>query len=161
MVVPSVKMPPCTSQDNEHCINPPEVHKVLWKDFASKWPAAYEFLKQLQMDAGQQQKMMLCPSVSVMTPRSMARGGLPARKPFQASTARAHKSIVVRVSSRVAPGQLVALEAFVPAHRFCRLTLQRGLVGTRLSAVGLELDHDVGPDGAQLLHHGLEDLDRA
>jgi len=54
-----VKMPPCKSQDNDHCINPPEVHKVLWKDFASKWPAAYEFLKQFQMDAGQQQKMML------------------------------------------------------------------------------------------------------
>ena len=25
-----VKMPPCKSQDNEHCINPPEVHKVVW-----------------------------------------------------------------------------------------------------------------------------------
>jgi glycine betaine/proline transport system substrate-binding protein len=54
-----VKMPPCKSQDNEHCINPPEVHKVVWKGFASKWPAAYEFLKQLKMDAPQQQEMML------------------------------------------------------------------------------------------------------
>ena len=54
-----VKMPPCKSQDNEHCINPPEVHKVLWKDFGAKWPAALAFLKQFQMDAGEQQKMML------------------------------------------------------------------------------------------------------
>jgi len=54
-----VKMPPCKSQDNEHCINPPEVHKVVWKDFKGKWPAAYEFLKQLKMDATEQQKMML------------------------------------------------------------------------------------------------------
>jgi glycine betaine/proline transport system substrate-binding protein len=54
-----VKMPPCKDQSNEHCINPPEVHKVLWKDFKGKWPAAYEFLKQLKMDAAQQQEMML------------------------------------------------------------------------------------------------------
>lgn len=54
-----VTMPPCKSQENEHCINPPEVHKILWKDFAVKWPAAYAFLQQLQMDAGEQQKMML------------------------------------------------------------------------------------------------------
>jgi len=54
-----VKMPPCKSQDNEHCINPPEVHKVLWKGFRDKWPAAYEFLKAFKMDADQQQEMIL------------------------------------------------------------------------------------------------------
>ena len=54
-----VKMPPCKTQENEHCINPPEVHKVLWKDFASKWPAAFAFLQKFQMDAAQQQTMML------------------------------------------------------------------------------------------------------
>jgi glycine betaine/proline transport system substrate-binding protein len=54
-----VKMPPCKSQDNDHCINPPEVHKVLWKDFGKTWPAAYEFLKKFQMDAGEQTKLML------------------------------------------------------------------------------------------------------
>jgi glycine betaine/proline transport system substrate-binding protein len=54
-----VKMPPCKEQTNEHCINPPEVHKVVWKDFKGKWPAAYEFIKHLKMDAAQQQQMML------------------------------------------------------------------------------------------------------
>ncbi len=54
-----VTLPPCKTQENEHCINPPEVHKILWKDFAAKWPAAFELVKQLQMDAGEQQKMML------------------------------------------------------------------------------------------------------
>ncbi len=28
-----VTMPPCKSQDNDHCINPPEVHKVVWSGF--------------------------------------------------------------------------------------------------------------------------------
>jgi len=54
-----VKMPPCKDQSNEHCINPPEVHKVVWKDFKGKWPAAYAFIQQLKMDAAQQQQMML------------------------------------------------------------------------------------------------------
>ena len=54
-----MKMPPCKSQDNDHCINPPEVHKVLWKGFKDKWPAAYEFLKAFKMDADQQQQMIL------------------------------------------------------------------------------------------------------
>jgi len=54
-----VKMPPCKEQTNEHCINPPEVHKVVWKDFKGKWPAAYDFIKHLKMDAAQQQQMML------------------------------------------------------------------------------------------------------
>ena len=58
-MVVMVKMPPCKSQDNDHCINPPEVHKVLWKDFGKTWPAAYEFLKKFQMDAGEQTKLML------------------------------------------------------------------------------------------------------
>ena len=46
-----VKLPPCKTQENEHCINPPEVHKVLWKDFDGKWPAAYAFLQKFEMDA--------------------------------------------------------------------------------------------------------------
>jgi len=54
-----VKMPPCKDQSNERCVNPPEIHKVVWKDFRSKWPAAYEFLKQFKMNAAQQQEMML------------------------------------------------------------------------------------------------------
>ena len=54
-----VKMPPCKTQENEHCINPPEVHKILWKDFEGKWPAAYAFLQKFEMDAAEQQKMML------------------------------------------------------------------------------------------------------
>lgn len=54
-----VTLPPCKSQENEHCINPPEVRKILWKDFAAKWPAAFALLQQFQMDAGEQQKMML------------------------------------------------------------------------------------------------------
>lgn len=54
-----VKMPPCKTQENEHCINPPEVHKILWKDFPAKWPAAHAFLQQFTMNAAEQQKMML------------------------------------------------------------------------------------------------------
>ena len=54
-----VKLPPCKSQDNAHCINPPEVHKILWSGFGKKWPAAYEFLKLFEVNAEQQQKMML------------------------------------------------------------------------------------------------------
>jgi glycine betaine/proline transport system substrate-binding protein len=54
-----VKMPPCVSQDNDHCINPPEVHKVLWSGVKDKWPAAYEFLKAFRMDADVQQQLIL------------------------------------------------------------------------------------------------------
>ena len=54
-----VKMPPCKSEDNEHCINAPEVHKVLWTGVKDKWPAAYEFLKAFKMDAYLQQELIL------------------------------------------------------------------------------------------------------
>jgi len=54
-----VKMPPCKSQDNAHCINPPNVDKVVWSGFGAKWPAAYEFLKHFQVNAAEQQQMML------------------------------------------------------------------------------------------------------
>jgi glycine betaine/proline transport system substrate-binding protein len=54
-----VTMPPCKSQDNAHCINPPEVKKIVWSGFAAKWPAAYELLKSLEVHAPDQQKMML------------------------------------------------------------------------------------------------------
>ncbi len=54
-----VSMPPCKSQDNDHCINAPEVHKVVWSGVKDKWPAAYKFLKAFQMDADLQQQMIL------------------------------------------------------------------------------------------------------
>jgi glycine betaine/proline transport system substrate-binding protein len=54
-----VKMPPCKIQDNAHCITPPDVAKIVWSGFAAKWPAAYELLKNLKMDAEQQQEIML------------------------------------------------------------------------------------------------------
>jgi glycine betaine/proline transport system substrate-binding protein len=54
-----VTMPPCKSQDNDHCINPPEVHKVVWSGFKDKWPAAYEVLKAFREDAATQQQMIL------------------------------------------------------------------------------------------------------
>ncbi len=54
-----VKMPPCKIRDNAHCIEPPDVDKIVWSGFAKKWPAAYEFLKQFTVDASDQQKMML------------------------------------------------------------------------------------------------------
>jgi len=54
-----VKMPPCKVDDNAHCIRPPDVDKIVWSGFAAKWPAAYELLKNLTVDASDQQKMML------------------------------------------------------------------------------------------------------
>jgi glycine betaine/proline transport system substrate-binding protein len=54
-----VKMPPCKDESNEHCIRPPDVDKIVWSGFGQKWPAAYEFLKQLKVTATDQQKMML------------------------------------------------------------------------------------------------------
>ena len=54
-----VKMPPCKVQDNAHCIQPPDVDKIVWSGFEQKWPAAYAFLKQFTVDAAEQQKMML------------------------------------------------------------------------------------------------------
>ena len=44
---------------NEHCITPPDVAKITWSGFGQKWPAAYAFLKAFEMNAGDQQKMML------------------------------------------------------------------------------------------------------
>lgn len=54
-----VTMPPCKEDNNEHCIRPPDVDKIVWSGFGAKWPAAYEFLKELKVDADAQQKMML------------------------------------------------------------------------------------------------------
>ena len=54
-----VKLPPCKSDDNAHCINPPDVKKIAWSGFKAKWPAAFEFLKQFEVNAEEQQKMML------------------------------------------------------------------------------------------------------
>ena len=54
-----IKMPPCKSQDNDHCINAPEVHKVVWSGVKDKWPAAYKFLKAFRMDAETQQRIIL------------------------------------------------------------------------------------------------------
>ena len=54
-----VKMPPCKVNDNAHCITPPDVDKIVWSGFGKKWPAAYELLKHLEVDAAEQQRMML------------------------------------------------------------------------------------------------------
>src|SRR5690606_7572590 len=54
-----VTMPPCKDQSNEHCITPPDVDKIVWSGFGQKWPAAYVFLKQLKVNATDQQEMML------------------------------------------------------------------------------------------------------
>jgi glycine betaine/proline transport system substrate-binding protein len=54
-----VKMPPCKTQEQTHCITPPDVAKIVWSGFGQKWPAAYEFLKHFQMNAADQQVMML------------------------------------------------------------------------------------------------------
>jgi len=54
-----VKMPPCKSPDNAHCITPPDVDKIVRTGFEKDWPAAYEFLKHFEVNADDQQKMML------------------------------------------------------------------------------------------------------
>ena len=54
-----VTMPPCKEQNNDHCITPPDVDKVVWSGFGEKWPAAYALLKAFTMDASEQQKLML------------------------------------------------------------------------------------------------------
>jgi glycine betaine/proline transport system substrate-binding protein len=54
-----VKMPPCKSDTNEHCIRPPDVDKIVWSGFATKWPAAYALLKELKVSAQDQEPMML------------------------------------------------------------------------------------------------------
>ena len=54
-----VDMPPCKIEEEAHCITPPDVVKVVWSGFGDKWPAAMELIKQLQVDAESQQKMML------------------------------------------------------------------------------------------------------
>jgi glycine betaine/proline transport system substrate-binding protein len=54
-----VKMPPCKVDDNIHCIRPPDVAKIVWSGFKQKWPAAYELLSRLEMNAEDQQVMML------------------------------------------------------------------------------------------------------
>ncbi|TIW75626.1 MAG: glycine/betaine ABC transporter substrate-binding protein [Mesorhizobium sp.] len=54
-----VNMPPCKEQTNEHCIIAPEVVKIVWSGFGAKWPAAYTLLKELKVDAQDQEKMML------------------------------------------------------------------------------------------------------
>src|SRR5438128_2003477 len=54
-----VKMPPCKTQDNAHCITPPDVDKIVRTGFEKDWPAAYEFLKHFEVDAADQQQLML------------------------------------------------------------------------------------------------------
>ncbi|MDX2484567.1 MAG: ABC transporter substrate-binding protein [Pseudodonghicola sp.] len=53
-----VDMPPCTSDDPDDCIQPPEVEKVVWSGFKDKWPAGYEILKQFQVMSPDQERMM-------------------------------------------------------------------------------------------------------
>lgn len=54
-----VAMPPCKTQEQAHCITPPNVDKIVWSGFAEKWPAAHALLKGLKMNAAEQQEMML------------------------------------------------------------------------------------------------------
>ena len=54
-----VEMPPCKDDSNEHCITPPDVAKITWSGFEDKWPAAYALLQELEMNAEDQQQMML------------------------------------------------------------------------------------------------------
>lgn len=52
-------MPPCDPKDGGRCILPSPVIKVVRAGFGEKWPAAYAFMKQYQLGAEDQQKMML------------------------------------------------------------------------------------------------------
>lgn len=52
-----VTMPPCKTQEDLHCLKPPGVAKIVWSGFADKWPAAYAFLKNFEMNAEEQQQM--------------------------------------------------------------------------------------------------------
>lgn len=54
-----VDMPPCKIKNDKHCIQPPDVDKIVWSGFGDKWPAAYVLLKKFRVDADDQQKMML------------------------------------------------------------------------------------------------------
>ncbi|PSH55573.1 ABC transporter substrate-binding protein [Phyllobacterium sophorae] len=54
-----VKMPPCKEQAEKHCITQPESVKIVWSGFGAKWPAAYALLKELKVNAQEQEKMML------------------------------------------------------------------------------------------------------
>ncbi len=53
-----VTMPPCKTQEYTHCINPPDVDKIVWSGFAKKWPAAYAFLQHFEMNADAQLGLM-------------------------------------------------------------------------------------------------------
>ncbi|WP_119461120.1 ABC transporter substrate-binding protein [Rhodospirillaceae bacterium SYSU D60014] len=44
---------------NDCGVSPPLVNKAAWTGFEKKWPAAWEFLKNFQMDAKEQEKLML------------------------------------------------------------------------------------------------------
>lgn len=44
---------------NDCGVSPPLVTKVAWAGFEDTWPAAWEFLKEFQMDAREQEKLML------------------------------------------------------------------------------------------------------
>lgn len=54
-----VNMPPCVEETEEHCITPPDVNKIVWTGFGDKWPAAYTFLQEFQMDTASQEAMLL------------------------------------------------------------------------------------------------------
>ena len=53
-----VDMPPCNPKDGGRCILPSPVIKVVRAGFGEKWPAAYALMKQYQLAADDQQKMM-------------------------------------------------------------------------------------------------------
>ncbi len=54
-----VTLPPCDDADKSQCITPPDVAKIVWSGFKDKWPAAYAFLRNFEMNAQEQQKLMM------------------------------------------------------------------------------------------------------
>lgn len=54
-----VTLPPCDGTDQSQCIMPPDVVKIVWSGFKDKWPAAHAFLQHFEMNADEQQKLMM------------------------------------------------------------------------------------------------------
>lgn len=54
-----VNLPPCEGEDQSQCITPPDVAKIVWSGFKDKWPAANAFLQNFEMNADQQQQLMM------------------------------------------------------------------------------------------------------
>lgn len=54
-----VKLPPCDPTNKTECITPPDVEKIVWSGFSTKWPAAYAFLQHFEVNADDQEQMMM------------------------------------------------------------------------------------------------------